>query len=515
MKSAGAIFLFFLAALAPLMMGLAAGFDRPYYQVADCDLYYVYHAARFVEGLPQMVFAHTGYAVMLVISWWFDLMHALGALPAATVRAVQESASVEEAITEMVFAGRVLSVVLSSAFVILVGLVAARLAGSAMVGGALAVVAAASPGISFQAIIIRPELVSGVMVLAAFAAVAASRYSSRRMAFVLLGVAAAAAYLSVLAKLQAVIPILMLPAFGLVWGERGPAATVVPTNDPARNWAIMLLSLVAFLPFATTHFYGAKYFLNRGQIPLYVWAVVAWAVFSVAAFALINRRGGWFAAFSLAMLGIGLSAGSTVNYIFFSLENPGKVTAFVEAMQAFVRLADAPSQGLAMIDTVILRSRDVIDDLLLSNPTSGIARVVIYGGSLVVAAYLGVRGRRQAALAMAVLTLTAAATAFAFSLRGFRPEYGVYFCFMPLFAWAIGYRALAGVAAIERTGFAAALIVAIVALHGYGNYKAFLEVPYATANSSDPESCKWQTYADPFFPPGSKRIGTCWRPGSF
>src|ERR1700712_418758 len=85
------------------------GYALIYWRNADMDFMVIYNALVLNDGKPQHFFDHTGYITILLVKFWFQLLHALGLLDAYSLPSIppaSNAAAFDAAITSAVRAGR-------------------------------------------------------------------------------------------------------------------------------------------------------------------------------------------------------------------------------------------------------------------------------------------------------------------------------------------------------------------------------------------------------------------------
>lgn len=513
-KELSAVLPWLILAVPGLAVALGAGLTRPFFQVYDCDLYYIYNALRFNQGLPQISFDHTGYTYSLLLSWWTLLLHGLGLLRAVTLETVRAAADPTAALAALVVAGRVLSILLALLFAAIMAKAAIRLSGDRVVGLALGLVVAAAPGTSLHAMVLRPELLSAMMVMIAFVAIALSRDAISSRGFIWLAVAAAGAYLAVLTKMQAIIPVLGLPVFGLLWGRRErdePESAL----DRAHGYVVLLAAVVVFLPFATSHYFGAVTILDQRPPPAYSWAVVGYVFLATVAYARLYRKTHLFFVRSLAALLIGFGLAFAVNAFHFSLDNPGWNAAFIDGLKRFAvgGFSTMGSDGTEGVIQVVERAPELFGSALHSffwaNPLLGIGRLVFFLMASALAFLSARNGGKREALALGVLIAVALGTVCVFGLRGFRSEYDVYLYFLVGLAIAMGFAVLIPPRDKVRPLLVGACVLVAV-VHMAASYRLLVVTPYATGYRTISQFCQWQGTTAPIFAPEVYNGNKCW-----
>ena len=211
--------------LLPIYVAYSGDIFRPFDQVYDADLYYTYNALAFNQGLPQLSYDHTGYTYSLILSWWVRAAHLIGVIDESALYALRASPDAISVLAQVVQVERVLSAVLSMAFAAAFAFGVWRLTREPVLAAGLGAVLAATLSVQMHALFLRPELVSAFGIMGGFLFIAMSGNRAGWSPFFLLAAAAAAVYLGVLAKMQAIIPAMILPVFGIVWGIRAGIST--------------------------------------------------------------------------------------------------------------------------------------------------------------------------------------------------------------------------------------------------------------------------------------------------
>ena len=508
-RAAGPVLIFAL----PATFALIAGLDRAVYAVFDCDLYYIYHALRFNQGLPQTVFDHTGYLYMLVLSWWTSAFHTLDLVSYATVDAIRGAKSTADALAELVFAGRIFSIAVTSLYAILFAWAARVISRDSLLSLMLGILVAASPGISLHAIVLRPELISGLGVMAGFLAVAVAQRAVGYRQYMLLGLGAAAVYLGHMSKSQAIIPALLIPAFGLASAPRSQDFVSLYARNfgvSAKTWLFPLFALFVFLPVVAGHIYGVQLVLNQPEVPLYLWIVAGWIVFAVIAYNYLYRKSGLAAVYALSSICAGLALAYSIHGFHFSLDNIGWSTAFIENMKRFTPLAGTDSSLGDILSKALEGGFYTVVTFFSENLLWGAGRALVFGAAMILAIIHFRRGHRLGALVILGLCVGSLLVAIAFSLRGARTEYDVYFYFMPALAILIGYADLQrSDKALLRTPLLILLIV-VSFMHVVGSHRALIGTPYTTVMESREYFCHWQLENAPFFADSVYVGDKCW-----
>src|SRR5436853_123683 len=103
--------------LAAIVLGLTIsfflfGYALVYWRNADMDFMVVYNALLLNDGKPQQFFDHTAYLTILLVQFWFKLLHGFGLLEAWTLSSIPPASNApafDAAMTSAVRAGRLLA----------------------------------------------------------------------------------------------------------------------------------------------------------------------------------------------------------------------------------------------------------------------------------------------------------------------------------------------------------------------------------------------------------------------
>lgn len=235
---------------AMILSFLLCGFWYPYWRIADMDFWIVYNGFLLNAGLPQEYFDHPGYLNIILLSGWFRLLHAVGLLDVISLSAippVSDAANFARAWTYATQAGRVLSLAMAIAFVVVFAFLLRRLVRDWRIATLGAFALAFSGGLEMEMRIMRTELIAGgLMAIAFLIVIIAARTERSPWRPILLGLASLLAMLAMLNKVQAIFLICALPLVALPFGSR--------SDQPSNFWnswwgwlAAALLCLLAVL----------------------------------------------------------------------------------------------------------------------------------------------------------------------------------------------------------------------------------------------------------------------------
>jgi hypothetical protein len=471
---------------------LAFGFFLPYWRHADQDLALIYEGLLALNGLPQEYFDHPGYAYFLVIGGWFRLLDWVGLLPVhsfADFPPLSDPAALDAAWTELVYAGRALSVLLAATLVFVFAELTRRIFNDARLAGIAAVAFASGMGIMTQARQLRTEMVSGGLTMAALLlALLAARTKPGGKALTYLILAGACAALAVTAKVQAVFLIAAIPVVLIAFGEK-PAA-VDPegmAGEQAWLWAALAfcLSELSSLPAGSLFYYGLTHWgealhpykpLGGGlsATGIYQGVFVGWLALAMLLYARIWRLPAAYALQGVCALSFGAAMGMSVLFVRYHPQNVIAVTNFIEQMFVFSSwrhgaelggegpVATAPliklvGEGLwrtFAIRTVVLHPDNIPQTLLVE-------WFVIFAA---VKAWRG--GRRGDALVMMTPLAVAWGLEAVFSLRGFQRAYAIYTDPLTVLAGVAALRAFPHwleVATLRRRVYAGLALLVVLA----------------------------------------------------
>ena len=339
--------------LAAIVAGLVVsfflfGFWWPYWRTADMDLWMVYEAWLFNDGLSQEWFEHPGYLTILLLGNWFRLLHGMGLLDVHALSALPAPPNAEHAWTAAVQAGRVLSLFLAIAFVLGFGALLRRLIGDWRVAVLATLGLAFSGGLAMEARIIRTELIAGGLVtIALLILLNAARSPQTPWRPVLVGAAAFMATLGLVNKIQLVFLICALPFIVVPFGCRFDDPTAFWRRSPlaiplsalfgvgAVLIAIPAAQLVGIGISQAPTFYAQPFVL--GTYGIYQTAIAVWISAAVIGFAIVWRVSGpeTFATMSAVLAGIAMGLLSLdIRY------NPHNVVAVLNPLEQLAGYAE-------------------------------------------------------------------------------------------------------------------------------------------------------------------------------
>src|SRR5664279_833611 len=132
---AGLIFFGWPGSIAFILGGLLVsfllcGYWYPYWRIADMDIMMGYQGFLVNAGFAQDFFDHPGYLSVVLTADWFALLHRLGLIDVASLAQMpkaDDAAAFNAVWTQAIRAGRVLSLLVTSAFIVAFALLLRRL----------------------------------------------------------------------------------------------------------------------------------------------------------------------------------------------------------------------------------------------------------------------------------------------------------------------------------------------------------------------------------------------------
>jgi hypothetical protein len=426
---------------------LLFGFRMPYWKVADQDMILAYQALLFNDGRPQEYFDHTGYLSDLAIAAWYQLLHWLGILHAyslSTLPSPNDAAAYDHAWQYLIASGRVLSLLLGVGFVWLFATLTRRVVGDSRIAIMAAIALAYSGGVAWHIRIMRTELLSAAFeTLALLLLLVAARERDIGRNVMVVAVAALCATLAVVAKVQALLPVLVIPAVVLAFGQG--------TQEPGdcdlglagrRRWMlatgfVLLAVIVAYpatelLRLGIARGIGAYRPLEAGLSGVYQWLIGLWVTGAVVAYAIVWRIPPAITVAVLAGVSLGVCGGLFSMWIYYDVANVVAVVNPIEHMRVIVFgpaspvLAQATEILSAMFRTVAMGLGAALARHSFVFSPSGRPTLMLEWLAIAGTAVMWRRGERRAAMQVGLLILAAWAIDAMFSVRNLQLAYTIY-----------------------------------------------------------------------------------------
>jgi hypothetical protein len=238
--------------LAAIVAGLVAsfflfGYAVIYWRNADMDFVVIYNALVLNDGRPQLYFDHPAYLTILLVKFWFQLLHALGLLDAsslATFPSASSAAAFDAAMTGAVRAGRLLALLIATGCVLIFAALVRLVVRDWRIAMLATLAFAFSGGIAVHSRILRSELIAACpIIFALLILIVAGRRASiaRPLA---LAIAAGLCVLGLENKVQAILLIGALPLLILPFGS-ADSASVVFWSHARFRWLATTIAAVA------------------------------------------------------------------------------------------------------------------------------------------------------------------------------------------------------------------------------------------------------------------------------
>lgn len=436
--------LLLLLLLAMAVLFVAFGFFLPYWRKADQDLALAYEAMLFNQGLPQENFDHTGHLTFLLLGSWYWLLHTVGVLPVHTIAELppaRDTLAYEAAWQHLVAAGRVFSLLLAGGFVVLFGTLVRRLFGDWRLALLASIALGFSSGIELHARMMRTELLSAALTgSACLLLLIAAQDSFERRRSLFLAVAALAATLAVITKVQAIIIALALPVIVLPFGRA--AAADEPANGlrtgAGATMAWGVTAAVAGIPAAILYLHGYSPNLtplfaypHLGLLPegSYQALFAFWVVAGILLYARIWRRRAEESLRAMFAVLTGVALGVLALLLRYNDQNLIAFTHPVEHLYFFasLRTTSLASSGQILSPTLLAQLAQgvlltIVANINLFNRPTVLLEWFAIGGAVVMMR----RGDRSLVYRVGILLAVAWAIEIVFSLRYLNNNYFPY-----------------------------------------------------------------------------------------
>ncbi len=424
------IFVFFVA------LFFAFGFWWPYWRAADMDTWMVYEAFLLDDGLQQTYFAHPGFLTILLLSFWFKLLHAGGMLPAhalSELPPVSDVAGSAAAWLRATQAARLLSLVYAIVFVAGFAVLLKRWLKDWRVAVLATFALAFSGGLMMEARIVRTELLAAAFAYSALLILLLAARRTDGWRVILVGIASLLAMLAMLNKIQIIFPLLTFPPIVFAFTE------VAQEEPRKRQWLLLVASVIAAVMLAVIAApivkagladpaaVARRTTLFGTGLPLYQTAIATWMLLWLAAFARRFNIGAIESLAAVAALVAGAALGLLALRLRFDSGNAVVVMNPFEQLLGFAVLSD-PRLGEAPFGAPMLQSLLSGALLVLARQTfvlSSSSRPTIFLEWAVFAMMLFAwrRGERRTVLQAALLLAASWAIDLAGTLRGLKGEY--------------------------------------------------------------------------------------------
>jgi hypothetical protein len=417
----------------------AVGYFLIYWRNADMDFMVIYCALSLNDG-RYFFFEHPTYLTILSMSWWLQLLHHFGWVDVSSLSAMpltKDVTAFDHAMTEIVRAGRILSGLTTTGFVLAFAALARVLVRDWRVAMFATFAFAFSGGVAVHLRILRSEMISGcffafaVMILM----IAARRGGNWRPAVV--GLAAVLSVLALENKVHAILLVAMLPALILPFGIRNEASSIFWRSRFAWLAVLAVAIIAGFLfwnitPILTDGFdseHVAVLSLRPllGRFVIYQAALLIWIMVCVGIFAWSWGVGLPETLATLFAIMGGASLALSALYVSYDVGNAVVVLNPLEQMMSFAdpQAASVAGSGnpFAVLGLLVSGVLGVLQRYTFVLFTS--TRPAVFLTWLIFPAIVFVwrRGDRQLALQAALLILAAIGVDALGVRRGLKSEY--------------------------------------------------------------------------------------------
>ena len=149
----------------PFLYLIFQGLDKPYTSYFDQDIIIIYNALLLNDNLEQAYFDHTGYILILVSSWFIEVLAAIGILPYTGLRALQESSNFHNDLQTFIVPFRLLAASLTAMTLLFSYKIIHIFSGSKYLALIFTLILCFSEGIAYQTLVIRTESLSFLLFL--------------------------------------------------------------------------------------------------------------------------------------------------------------------------------------------------------------------------------------------------------------------------------------------------------------------------------------------------------------
>lgn len=416
------------------------GYFLIYWRNADMDFMVIYRSLSLADG-RYVFYEHPAYFTIVSVHYWLMLLNKVGAIGVSALSQVPSALNVsafDAAMTDVVRAGRLLSLTTALAFVLVFACLAKGLVSDWRIALLGTFAFAFSGGLSVHLRILRSEMISGCLFFFALATLIliAKRATPWRPLGV--GLAALLCVLALENKIHSVLLIGTLPFVILPFGT-------LPTGENAfwRNRAVSWLAVLALALIAAAALYAALPLLKIGFNPnetgisalrpifgafgVYQIVLMAMIIVCMAIYSWIWRvyTSEFFAAV-FALFG-GASIGLLALYIEF---HAGTVAIVLNPLEEMIKFADptavSATTGGGLLATAELLLSGVLSVLrrytffLFTSPRPTVFLTWLILPGIV---YAWRRGERQVAIQATFLMLAAIGVDALGVRRGLKAEY--------------------------------------------------------------------------------------------
>jgi hypothetical protein len=348
-----------LAVIAVALVALffAFGYWWPYWRVGDMDIWMVYEAFLFNDGLRQEYFDHPAYLTILLLGEWFALLHRIGLLPAHALSALPPVTDISAsglAWMRAVQAARVLSLFIGLGFLTSFAFLTRRLVNNWRVATLATFALVFSGGFMMESRIVRTELIAaGFGYVALLLTLVAAQRPASNWRPVMIGVAAFCATLAMLNKVHIVFLVTAIAPLAFFFGRPNEASPPAwrsrgGTMAMAGFIAAAALAALAAWPIVMSGLFDPAALAARLRIfgtgfPFYQTLIVIWVCAWIAAYAVHFRVGAQEGVSAAAAVVAGVGLGLLVLAI---RRDVGNIVVVMNPFEKLLSFASASAPDL-------------------------------------------------------------------------------------------------------------------------------------------------------------------------
>ena len=408
----------------------------------------VYQAFLLNFGGPQDFFDHPGHLHILLVDYWFKLLHSiglLGVISLADMPPASDVANFERVWTAGVKAGRVMSLLIVLSIVGIFAVLLRKLVTDWRAAALGTFMFAFSSGVMWHARFMRTEmLAAGLEILGLLLLLLAARSSGSNWRPVVVGAAAMLCTLGVVNKVQAILLASAWPMVVLFFGVKASEVGNI-WRSPARASVALIvlaaLTVLAIIPVANLFeiAFSAKATSIHALPPppfgisgLYQALLAAWVFCAVVTFALIWRVPLLETIATLLAVALGVAIGLLSLELLYHPQNVIGVINPLELMFFFATWSDpelatrGTIASTQLFQSLVLGFLDVLARLTFVFHTSSRATVFLQWFVIAGLCMAWVRGKRLLVMQVGILVAAAWGVDTVGTLRGLKIEYAVF-----------------------------------------------------------------------------------------
>jgi hypothetical protein len=491
-----------------------AGYFVVYWRNADMDLVVVQNALALNDDRPLAFFDHPAYFTVLLVRWWFELLHNLGLLDAWRLSAIPSASNgpaFDAAMTSAVRAGRLATWLTATACILIFAGLIRRFTQDWRLATLATFAFAFSGGVEVHARIMRSEMIAASFFMFALMILMIVARQASIWRPLAIGGAAALCVLALENKIHVILLIAALPLLILPFGS-GAGSSVEFWSKSTRAWLAVFLAAAAaaLLAYAATPliFAGVDpkataaallHPLLAGTFGAYQIALLAWIGICVVAFA-----GIWRVSLTETLTTIFLIvAGASLALLALKIQyNPDNAVVVINPLEKMLQFADLKSAAavdsgglpaaISLLLTALVGALKRYTFFLASSPRPTVFLIWLIVPGIVLAWR---RGEWQTAIQAIALMMTVLAVDTVGMMRGLKAEY---FVFTDPLIIIAGTVLLSRMTYLRFYKWAYPIGVALVAVH-VGISQAD-PVKYVFMRSGPEGICVWNQHFLPLLP---------------